>query len=63
VHALERAPHAARAHPTAEHFLPLLVAAGAAAPRTGVEVLPGGMTHGALSMESYRFGLAPSGDA
>jgi 4,5-DOPA dioxygenase extradiol len=61
VHALERAPHAARAHPTAEHFLPLLVAAGAGVPKAGVEVLQGGMTHGVLSMESYRFGLAPSG--
>jgi 4,5-DOPA dioxygenase extradiol len=58
VHALERAPHAARAHPTPEHFLPLLVAAGAAAPDAQVEVLPGGITYGVLSMESYRFGHA-----
>lgn len=46
-----RAPHARRAHPTPEHFLPLLVAAGAAG-----EVLDGGVSYGALSMESYVFG-------
>jgi 4,5-DOPA dioxygenase extradiol len=55
VHALERAPHAARAHPTPEHFLPLLVAAGAAGAGAAVEVLAGGITHGVLSMESYCF--------
>jgi 4,5-DOPA dioxygenase extradiol len=58
VEALERAPHARRAHPTTEHFLPLLVAAGAADPQAAVRVLPGGMTHGVLSMESYLFGAA-----
>jgi 4,5-DOPA dioxygenase extradiol len=56
VHALARAPHAQRAHPTTEHFLPLLVAAGAAATDAPVTVLPGGITHGVLSMESYLFG-------
>jgi len=56
VHALERAPHAERAHPTTEHFLPLLVAAGAAAPATPVTVLDGGIRHGVLAMESYVFG-------
>lgn len=56
VHALERAPHAARAHPTTEHFLPLLVAAGAAARATPATVLDGGIRHGVLAMESYVFG-------
>lgn len=58
VHALERAPHAARAHPTPEHFLPLLVAAGAAPRGAQVDALEGGIVHGTLSMESYRFGAA-----
>ncbi len=55
VHALERAPHAARAHPTPEHFLPLLVAAGAAPSGARVQALEGGIGHGVLSMEAYRF--------
>ncbi|MEF8699416.1 MAG: class III extradiol ring-cleavage dioxygenase [Candidatus Accumulibacter sp. UW20] len=58
---LARAPHAMRAHPTPEHFLPLLVAAGAAAPDAPVHVLRGGVVHGMLSMESYLFGDARSG--
>ncbi len=54
---LELAPHAQRAHPTSEHFLPLLVAAGASADVVDQpEVLDGGFTHGVLSMESYVFG-------
>jgi 4,5-DOPA dioxygenase extradiol len=58
---LEDAPQARRAHPTTEHFWPLLVAAGAAA---GVGALPpamvieGGITHGMLAMDAYAFGLA-----
>ena len=56
VHALERAPHAERAHPTTDHFLPLLVAAGAAADGTPATVLDGGIRHGVLAMESYVFG-------
>lgn len=53
---LETAPHAQRAHPTNEHFLPLLVAAGAAAGEQDVQTLEGGMTYGMLSMDSYLFG-------
>lgn len=55
---LDLAPHAARAHPTSEHFLPLLVAAGAALAHTPVTVLNGGIRHGVLAMESYVFGQA-----
>jgi 4,5-DOPA dioxygenase extradiol len=58
VAALEDAPHAARAHPTADHFLPLLVALGAAPAPLPATVLPGGIVHGVLSMESYLFGAA-----
>ena len=54
--ALEIAPHARRAHPTAEHFLPLLVAAGAAADEPQASTLEGGITYGVLSMDSYLFG-------
>jgi 4,5-DOPA dioxygenase extradiol len=51
-----RAPHALRAHPTEEHFLPLLVAVGASDDEDSVDVIEGGMTYGVLSMESYVFG-------
>jgi 4,5-DOPA dioxygenase extradiol len=56
VQALDQAPHARRAHPTTDHFLPLLVAAGAAAEATPSTVLDGGIRHGVLAMESYVFG-------
>lgn len=62
VHALSLAPHGRRAHPDPDHFLPLLVAAGAAARGAAVEVMQGGVTHGVLSMESYVFG-APAAAA
>jgi 4,5-DOPA dioxygenase extradiol len=52
------APHAALAHPTEEHLLPLFVAAGAGAdvenPRG--KCLHRGWTHGSLSMAVYSFG-------
>ncbi len=60
VHALERAPHAKRAHPTTEHYLPLLVAAGAAPSATTATVLDGGIRHGVLAMESYVLGARVS---
>ena len=47
------APHAQRAHPSEEHFLPLLVALAASDVADAVEVIDGGMTYGVLSMESY----------
>ena len=52
---LKIAPHADRAHPTTEHFLPLLVAAGAGT-MDAVTVLDGGIRHGVLAMESYLLG-------
>ena len=59
--AMAIAPHARRAHPTPEHFLPLLVAAGASHGETA-SGLDGGFTHGVLSMQSYVFG-APTAAA
>jgi 4,5-DOPA dioxygenase extradiol len=56
---LDEAPMAGRAHPTPEHFWPLLIAAGAA----GTSMLParviqGGIAHGILAMDSYTFGAS-----
>lgn len=60
---LSDAPDARRAHPTPEHFWPLLVAAGAADAAGSlppVAVIEGGIAHGVLAMDSYAFGV---GDA
>lgn len=55
------APHAERAHPTEEHFLPLLVALGASTTGDATpEVIEGDMTYGVLSMESYAWGVPPA---
>ncbi len=59
VNYLSAAPHAKRAHPTPDHYLPLPFAFGAAAPDAPVRVLDGGMTYGVLAMDAYLFGLAP----
>jgi 4,5-DOPA dioxygenase extradiol len=57
---LQLGPHAQRAHPTPEHFWPLLVAAGAAEPGASTSVLDGGIEHGVLAMDSFVFGqVAP----
>lgn len=48
-------PDARRAHPSADHFLPLVFAAFAADPHFSLEILAGGIEYGALSMESYVF--------
>lgn len=51
------APHAERAHPTEEHFLPLLVAMGAHDPDEAAQFIEGGITHAVLSMDSFAWGL------
>lgn len=53
VNALIEAPHAKRAHPSDEHYLPLLVALGASSIDARLQILDGGFTYGVLSMESY----------
>lgn len=58
LHYRQRAPHAARAHPTEEHYLPLLVALGAATEEAAGRHIEGGMTYGTLSMDSYLWGTA-----
>jgi 4,5-DOPA dioxygenase extradiol len=50
-----RAPHAARAHPSEEHFLPLHVALGAAAKSAKAERVHAGMIGTALAMDAYLF--------
>lgn len=52
------APFGKRAHPTEEHFLPLLVAVGASDAEEQRNVIRGGMTYGVLSMDSFGFGLS-----
>ncbi len=55
VHTFERAPHAKRAHPSDEHYLPLLVALGASG-RSQAHLVDGGVAYGILSMDSFVFG-------
>lgn len=50
-----QAPHAARAHPTDEHLLPLFAAMGAAGSSPQVEHLPLGFSYGTLAWDSYLF--------
>jgi 4,5-DOPA dioxygenase extradiol len=56
------APHAALAHPTDEHLLPLFVALGAGTrdEATRGRALHRGWTHGSLSMAAYAFGAESS---
>lgn len=49
------APSAERAHPTDEHYLPLLITLGAAGEKYTTRVLDGGITYGVLAMDSYLF--------
>lgn len=51
------APHAARAHPTEDHFLPLLVALGASHDDDSFHIIDDTITYGMLSMESYVWGM------
>jgi 4,5-DOPA dioxygenase extradiol len=56
----EQAPHALRAHPTPEHFLPLMVALGAAGPGPRVEHIDAGVDSGVLAMDAYLFWPQPA---
>ena len=49
------APHAARAHPTDEHFLPLFFALGASGNQGRPERIYDGIEGGVLAMDSYVF--------
>ncbi len=51
-----QAPHARRAHPSEEHFLPLFVALGAAAENYVAAGVHQGIESGALAMDAYCFG-------
>lgn len=53
-----RAPHAERAHPTQEHFLPLLVAFGASTEGEAAQAIAGDITYGVISMASYVWGMS-----
>lgn len=55
----ERAPHAARAHPSPEHFLPLPFAFAAAGPAPKVEHIDAGVDAGSLAMDGYLFWQTP----
>lgn len=63
VNYLSAAPHAQRAHPTPDHYLPLPFAYGAAQPDAPVRVLDGGTTYGVLAMDAYLFGRVPAQEA
>jgi len=54
--ALTLAPHAREAHPTPEHYWPLVVAAGASGEGARARVIDGGMTYGVLAMDAFVFG-------
>jgi 4,5-DOPA dioxygenase extradiol len=56
----ERAPYAAQNHPTAEHFLPLFVALGAADDDEPGVRIHSSYDRGLLSLDAYGFGLAPA---
>ena len=51
----DRAPHATRAHPSDEHFLPLPLAYAAAGPSPDVEHIDAGVDAGVLAMDAYLF--------
>ncbi|WP_392565899.1 class III extradiol ring-cleavage dioxygenase [Utexia brackfieldae] len=50
------APFAVQAHPTEEHFLPLLIALGASEKGEPITTLSAGTTYQALAMDNYIFG-------
>lgn len=63
IHYRERAPFAAENHPTEEHFLPLLVAFGAAGRGARGKLVHASTTYGVLSMSAFRFDGPPGAGA
>ncbi len=61
VQTLQLAPHALRAHPSDDHFLPMLVALGAAPQMLPLTIVETEVRYGMLSMESYVFGWQATG--
>jgi 4,5-DOPA dioxygenase extradiol len=55
-----QAPHAARAHPSPEHLLPLYVALGAAGDSTEAQLVFSDYQLGALALDAFRFSSAPT---
>ena len=53
-----RAPHAVRAHPTDEHFLPLFFALSAAGERARARHVYDAIEGGVLAMDAYAFAPA-----
>jgi len=51
----EAGPHAARNHPSEEHFLPLFAAAGAGDPAIAGRRIHRSHSYGILAMDAYRF--------
>ena len=58
----DRAPFAVENHPTEEHFLPLLVAFGAAGRGARGKLVHSSTTYGVLSMSAFRFDGPPASD-
>jgi 4,5-DOPA dioxygenase extradiol len=50
-----RAPHAARNHPSEDHFLPIFAAAGAGEPGVAGRRIHRSHSYGILAMDAYRF--------
>lgn len=63
IHYRQRIEGGARAHPSEEHYLPLLVAVGAAVPDESAARIASGIEYGVLSMATYAFGVAELGDS
>lgn len=59
LHYETRAPEAARAHPSDDHFLPFFTALGAGAEDEPAARLHHSFTYGALGMDAYAFGALP----
>jgi 4,5-DOPA dioxygenase extradiol len=52
----QQAPHAARAHPSAEHLLPLYVALGATGRNAAVKTIYRDYQLAALALDAFVFG-------